>query len=150
MSKGSGREMSAWRLVKAPHASAAFEGEGAFRFGGRWNSRGTRVVYASSSLALAALEFLVHLDPAAPVPELTALRIRIPTAVVAAEESADGGTRLPLAVSRARGDRWAREGKSAVLRVPSVIVPVEDNFLVNPAHPDFTSLRIDLPLPLSL
>lgn len=142
--------MSAWRLVKAPHASAAFEGEGAFRFGGRWNSRGTRVVYASSSLALAALEFLVHLDPAAPVPELTALRIRIPTAVVAAEESADGGTRLPLAVSRARGDRWAREGKSAVLRVPSVIVPVEDNFLVNPAHPDFTRLRIDLPLPLSL
>jgi hypothetical protein len=56
----------AWRIVKERHATTAFSGDGAAQAGGRWNSRGIRVVYASGSLALAALETLVHLNP--PVP----------------------------------------------------------------------------------
>ena len=52
----------AWRLVKARHAAGAFDGEGARLHGGRWNSRGARVVYVSSSRSLAALELLVHLE----------------------------------------------------------------------------------------
>jgi len=61
-----------WRLVKAGRTHSAWDGEGAFRFGGRWNSRGVRAVYASSSLALALLETLVHLDPALPLPAMCA------------------------------------------------------------------------------
>jgi len=55
--------MRAWRIVRQDHGSAAFDGEGAWRFGGRWNSRGTRTVYTSATLSLAALETLVHLNP---------------------------------------------------------------------------------------
>jgi RES domain-containing protein len=53
----------AWRIVREDHRSAAFDGEGAWLFGGRWNSRGTRMVYTSITLSLAALETLVHLNP---------------------------------------------------------------------------------------
>ncbi len=56
----------AWRIVKEKHAASAFSGEGAAKTGGRWNSRGVPVVYASATKALAALETLVHLNP--PVP----------------------------------------------------------------------------------
>ena len=55
--------LRAWRIVKAKHAATAFSGEGAVLTGGRWNSRGVRVVYASSTLSLAVLESLVHLNP---------------------------------------------------------------------------------------
>ena len=53
----------AWRIVREDHGYTAFDGEGAWRFGGRWNSRGTRTVYTSATLSLAALETLVHLNP---------------------------------------------------------------------------------------
>ena len=53
----------AWRMVKEKHAATASDGEGAWLFGGRWNSRGTRGVYTSATLSLAALESLVHLNP---------------------------------------------------------------------------------------
>ena len=53
----------AWRIVKAKHAATAFDGEGARLFGGRWNSPGTRMIYTSATLSLAALESLVHLSP---------------------------------------------------------------------------------------
>ncbi|MFM7805220.1 MAG: RES family NAD+ phosphorylase, partial [Verrucomicrobiota bacterium] len=53
----------AWRIVREDHGYAAFDGEGAWRFGGRWNSRGTQVVYTSGTRSLAALETLVHLNP---------------------------------------------------------------------------------------
>ena len=54
--------ITAWRIVRARFADSAFDGEGARRYGGRWNSRGTRMVYTAGSQALAALEMLVHLD----------------------------------------------------------------------------------------
>ncbi|MCC5808277.1 MAG: RES domain-containing protein [Opitutales bacterium] len=142
----------AWRLVKAVHAASAFDGEGSFRFGGRWNSRGVRVVYASSSLALAALEFLVHLDTAAPVPPLVVFRMSIEVRDIASAAPApdSGKASFPrLAESRATGDRWARAGASVVLRVPSAVVPLESNFLLSPAHPRFSALRISPPQPFT-
>lgn len=52
-----------WRIVREKYAATAFDGEGAYRYGGRWNSQGRRVVYTSATLSLAALEMLVHLQP---------------------------------------------------------------------------------------
>lgn len=139
-------EVSAWRLVKRAYAEAAFDGEGSFRFGGRWNSRGVRVVYVSSSLSLAALEFLVHLDVAFAVPRLAAFPLRIPAGLVEAFSPEDVGNRpkvlTALSESRATGDRWIREARSAAFAVPSAIIPQEINFLLNPAHPNFSKIKI--------
>lgn len=131
-----------WRLVKVAHAASPFDGEGAFRFGGRWNSKGQRMVYTSSSLALAALELLVHIDPAAKWPELLAFPIDLPLS----EITDPPGWKTPPAElppiweTHAIGDRWLAAGASLALRVPSMIVPVESNYLINPAHPRFASL----------
>jgi len=142
------KRLTAWRLVKAKYAAGAFDGEGAFRFGGRWNSKGVRVVYASESLSLAALEWLVHLDPAAALPELVAFRLQIPVASIVDIGEVDPDyasmeeTPLPtLAISRQIGDRWVKAGLSTVLRVPSAVIPVERNFVLNPAHPHFSGIQ---------
>jgi RES domain-containing protein len=144
--------MRVWRLVKASHRQTAFDGEGAFRFGGRWNSRGHRVVYASESLALALLEIIVHLDPARSVPELLAFPVDIPLGCF---DSGDWIGNLcpetlpswdqPLGQTRERGDRWCEAARSAALRVPSAIIPIEQNILLNPAHPEFRHCEIGAP-----
>lgn len=132
----------AWRLVRERHAPSAFDGEGARRFGGRWNSPGTRVVYASSSKALAALETLVHLWP-----PVTAKYVIIPVRfeadlveTLAGKELVEGwNLEPPTGASQHVGDGWVRAGRSAVLAVPSVLTG-ETNYLLNPAHPDFSGI----------
>jgi len=143
--------LRAWRLVKSVHADHAFDGEGAFRYGGRWNSRGTALVYASSSLALAALELLVHLDPAMPVPPLVAFRIDLHADLIL-DQAPPGAPDAPgdLSASRRIGDQWVREGRSLALRVPSAVVPLEHNFLLNPNHPRFPDALIHAPTPFTL
>lgn len=143
----------AWRLVKRDRAATAFDGEGAFRFGGRWNSKGQRVVYASSSLALALLEILVHLDPSRTIPELLAIPIDIPKDLVdhGPKSSLDRighGLPWPLPQTRQIGDRWIRAAKQAVRQVPSAIIPIESNYLLNPIHPDFARCHVGDPQPL--
>lgn len=140
--------LRAWRIVKARHAATAFSGEGAARTGGRWNSRGVRVVYASGSRALAALESLVHLNP----PVLfayTAFGLSFDEQLVeilpAPARPPDWQLEPAPPSCRALGDSWVRESRSAVLEVPSVIVPGEPNYLLNPAHPDFKKIRIGKP-----
>ena len=139
-----------WRLVKARHAETAFDGEGAFRFGGRWNHRGQRVVYASGSLSLAALEILVHLDASSHLPELCAIPISLPPDLLtvknfSAHDAVSGGLPWGLAQTRAWGDRWCTTGETPALRIPSAIVPRESNYLLNPQHPDFSRLTIGEP-----
>jgi RES domain-containing protein len=136
---------TAWRIVKAKYAETAFSGEGAAKVGGRWNSRGQWVVYTSGSLSLAALEMLVHLNPpvsfrwvAIPCEFDESFVERIePTALPKTwrQYPAPGSIRVV-------GDAWLKEARSAVLAVPSVIVPREWNYLLNPAHPDFGRLAI--------
>lgn len=142
----------AWRIVKERHAATAFSGEGAARSGGCWNSRGHRVVYASGTKSLAALENLVHLNP--PVLfRYVAFRLRFEDWLV--EELA--GDRLPgdwrdepaPPTTKALGDAWIREGRSAVLAVPSVILSGEPNYLLNPAHPEFGRIQIGRPEPFA-
>jgi RES domain-containing protein len=140
--------VTVWRLCKRRHA--ALDGEGARLAGGRWNGRGTAVVYASETLALAALELLVHCDPALLPDDLVAIALEIPDGVARRRlEVADlprTWRLFPAPESLARmGDEWARSLGSAVLSVPSAVVPGERNFLLNPAHPDFGRIRARRP-----
>ena len=138
----------AWRIVKAKHAATAFSGEGAAKNGGRWNSRGVRGIYASSTKSLAALETLVHLNP--PVPfKYIAFRLQFDAALVEKVPvnrlAADWRVEPPPPSTKAIGDAWVREVRSAVLALPSVIVPGELNYLLNPVHPAFKKISIGKP-----
>jgi RES domain-containing protein len=142
-----------WRLCKREHA--AFDGEGARLAGGRWNRRGTRLVYTSESLSLAALEILVHCDPALLPPDLVAIPADIPDSL-RIERLDDASLprdwrRSPAPDSLARiGSAWAAAAQTPVLSVPSAVVPRERNYLLNPGHPDFVKIRKGDPQPFSL
>lgn len=128
--------MRVWRLARRAHA--ALDGEGARRYGGRWNSPGLPLVYSSSHLSLAALEALVHFDVDEVPGDLRAFAIEIPDALAQEQVSPDklpiGWTRQEFA-TRAFGDEWLAAARTPVLVVPSAIIPEETNVMVNPAHP---------------
>ncbi|MEN9840207.1 MAG: hypothetical protein RL376_7 [Verrucomicrobiota bacterium] len=130
-----------YRLTRVSRQFEAFTGEGAKRFGGRWNSPGLRVVYTSGARSLALLETLVHLDTAAPLPLFSFVQVELAPEDIEALPPDAFARRDDLAQSRALGDRWLRGTRSLALAVPSVIVPQEFNYLLNPAHPRFATLR---------
>jgi len=135
----------AHRIVKARHARDAFNGQGARIAGGRWNLPGDAVVYASSSLALAAIEAFVHLGDDGIHIEFVCFRIEIPDAVAVARcrrPPTSWRAEPPQPASMRYGSNWLRRQRSAVLEVPSAIVPSESNYLLNPRHPDFALLRV--------
>lgn len=108
--------------------------------GGRWNSAGRRVVYTSQSLALAALEMLVHIPADLAPADLVALTIEIPDDLfVDVFESAtlpgDWNNYADSEECRLVGDAWVAAGSAAVLQVPAAPVPQEHNFLISVAHP---------------
>lgn len=142
----------AWRLVRESHAEAAFTGEGAAKYGGRWNSRGRHVVYASASLSLAALETLVHLVHPVTI-RYAAFRVEFDEALLEqfppGRLPSDWDAYPPGPASMAVGDEWLREARSAVLAVPSVIVAHERNYLLNPAHADFGKIAVARPEPFA-
>ena len=136
--------ITAWRITKRKHAKTAFRGEGARLYGGRWNSPGIPVNYASESQSLAALEMLVHLDSSDILENYIVFEIGIDEKLIIEVSTAQlpGNWRK----ERARelwlmGDDWIRSVASAVLRVPSTWIPSESNFLLNPRHMDFERLH---------
>lgn len=145
-----------WRLVKKRHAevSDAFDGDGARRYGGRWNLPGTRMVYTAQSLSLAALEQFVHLGPEDNHIQFVSFRVEIPEdlSIYKLEPDklpADWRMEPPPDSTQRIGTQWAESGSSAVLRLPSVIIPTEYNYALNPTHPDFRRIRIEEPKPFS-
>lgn len=139
-----------WRIVKEKHASNAFDGAGAKRYGGRWNPHGLAAVYLGGSLSLAALETFVHLTAEDARLRFVAIRVSAPDNI--AVEALDvkilpGNWRgePPPAASQTVGGEWLRAGRTALLRVPSVIVPHEANYLLNPLHPDARRLVLAMP-----
>ena len=135
--------MVLWRITN--HVSLA--GDGGMRASGRWHTRGRRVVYCSESPAAALLEILVHFE--IDVRELPTryrlLKLDAPDtlmveAVAAADLPADWREQTDL--TRATGDRWLRAGRSALLRVPSVVVPETFNVLLNPGHGDAAQVAV--------
>ena len=141
---------TAWRLSKTRYLATAWDGEGARRTGGRWNGIGTAVVYTSGTLSLALVESLVHL-PSGVLPAYSAQRVEYDEALLAVLEDsdlpADWRAHRPPASTQAIGDEWVLAKRSAVLRVPSVVVPLESNYVFNPRHPDFSRVTVGPPMP---
>jgi len=144
----------AYRIVKAKYAGGAFDGEGARLQGGRWSATGTRIVYAAGSMSLALLEILVHLQNAAALSAYVVIRVEFPDNLVGDLDPsllpANWRASPAPAGTMKIGDDWVRESRSAVLRVPSVIVPREHNFLINPGHQDFSRITIGDPARLDV
>jgi RES domain-containing protein len=118
--------MRLWRISRAIHAAEVFSGDGAKLFGGRWNSQGVRVVYTSPSLALAAVETFVNLEPNLRPDDLVSILAELPTAVTTERLEQKS---LPRKWYERRdeslrtfGDRWIRAGKTVALHVPSAAI----------------------------
>ena len=143
--------MRLWRICRRLHAADAFSGEGARLYGGRWNSPGVRVVYTSTSLALAAVETFVNLEPNLRPDDLISIEWVVPDEIKTQSVAVDS---LPRTWNKAKdeslrsvGDTWVRAGKTVALYVPSAAIRGEWNALINPAHPEFSKIEILEPRP---
>ncbi len=136
--------MRAWRLTRAAYASDPLSGRGAAMAGNRWNSPGTRVAYAATSRALAALEMLVHVTRETVPPDMVFVPVDVPDRLVREATGLPGDwADLPYGPNgRGFGDRWVADGRSLGLLVPSVVVPAERNLLINPRHRAFGRVRV--------
>jgi RES domain-containing protein len=144
--------MRVWRLCKAKHAADPLSGSGARLYGGRWNHKGIRMVYAAESLALAALECLVHFEQNDMPNDYVAIGIEIPDSIssrnLAVKDLPKDWQDIPGPESlKALGTQWVRAGKEAVLIVPSAVVPMEKNILINPEHPESVGIKLQTPFP---
>jgi RES domain-containing protein len=123
------------RLAKRKYAT--LDGDGAKISGGRWNSPGTALAYTASCSALCALEYLAHVST---LPSgLVLLLIEIPD-TLEIERIADAP--VDSLASRRIGDEWAASRATAILEVPSVLVPRQKNYLINPAHALFGAIQV--------
>ncbi|HEY1411199.1 MAG TPA: RES family NAD+ phosphorylase [Rhodopila sp.] len=131
--------MLAWRLCRRPHAD--LDGEGARRFGGRWNSPGQPVVYLAEHPALATLEVRVHLDlPLELLPvDYVLMHVDVPDSV----NNQTGGHQAEVPADTVSvGNAWLGEAQTPVLRVPSILIPHSWNILLNPRHAEAGRARV--------
>jgi RES domain-containing protein len=123
----------------------AFSGEGAMRFGGRWNTPGRRIVYTAGSQSLVILEILAHLEDLELLHRYSLFAVQFDAADV--EKIAPGALKNwwsypPPRKVQEFGDGWVVRAAAPVLRVPSAIVPAESNYLLNPSLAGFARLAI--------
>ena len=136
--------MRVYRLIKSKYADNPLDPRGAKLYGGRWNSKGMAVVYASDSIALAALEKLVHLHRNDVLNHFVLCEIALEYEVIMtlAEDTLpkDWRNDPPPSSTMAIGDEWLTSGESLALAVPSTVVPQQFNLIINPNHPGFRKL----------
>ncbi len=141
--------MRIWRICRKRYAGAAYAGEGARLYSGRWNSKGVRMVYTSTSLALAAVETFVNLEPKLRPDDLVSIEAELADSLrterVDLKSLPPDWYQLRDESLRHFGDNWIRNTNSAALYVPSAAIRGEWNVLLNPAHPDFAKLRSHAP-----
>jgi RES domain-containing protein len=143
-----------YRVLRKDYAHAPFDGKGAYRYGGRWSSPGTRISYASEHQSLAMLEYFVHLDQDDPPSDLVLAVADVPEELIAERVAVSdlpaSWREYPAPAELAvRGDDFVRKGERCVLLVPSVLAPGENNCLINPAHPGFQKIVVRDVEPLS-
>ncbi len=147
-------KLSAWRIVSPRWSERAFDGEGARRYGGRWNPVGTRMVYCSEHRSLAILEILVHLPAQMAGLEFHLYEVSFEASL--AEQlnihKLPGDWNAPFICQETQqlGADWQKKAKSPVLKVPSALVPGEYNYLLNPMAADFRKLSFEGPVPFAL
>ena len=138
-----------WRIGTdtVTYTANNLDGKGAERTGGRWNPKGIPMVYCSETIALACLETVVHLNNTLPLNHYL-VKIEIPEAIWKSvnkhppKPPAVGWDAIPPGkVSQDYGRDWVKTGITAIIRIPSVIVPEEWNVLINPAHPDAFKIK---------
>ena len=137
-----------WRITKERHfLKDPLSGEGARRYPGRWHPPGRAVVYTSESLSLAALEAFVHLPARRHLPS-DLIAVRIGVAGISNLRVEGGGlpggwaSVFPIAATQAIGARWIDGASACGLDIPSAVIPSERNLILNPAHPEFHSVRV--------
>ncbi len=146
--------ISAVRITKAKHKKQAFSGMGTQLASGRWHHKMVPMVYCSDTLALAALEVFVHLQEEAKRIKFISFEINIPENLILEIETiatlpARWRGQPPGAVTKKIGSNWIIAMSSAVLSVPSTIIPSERNYLLNPLHPEFSKIIINNPVSFS-
>ena len=144
--------MLVWRLSHRAHS--AFDGEGGLVQSGRWHRVGVRIIYTSEHLSLAALEFFVNIgpdeQPVQPAGRSAEIPDDVPRDRLTAADLPRQWRRIGSAETRDRGMQWLEQQRTAVLIVPSAVVPQENNCILNPAHPDFARIRVHKIEPFSL
>ncbi len=136
-----------YRILRKRFAKRPLDGEGAYRFGGRWSSPGTRLAYTAEHMSLAMIEYFVHIDPEHAPRDLVLVAADIPDSVsrssVSLKQLPANWQATPAAPELAAiGDRFVRERRTAILIVPSALAPAESNWLINPAHTHTARIRI--------
>jgi RES domain-containing protein len=138
--------MRVWRIGRFTDTDK-LSGLGGLYVSGRWHHGGHRVLYTSSTPSLAALEVLVHVDPALAPSGLGLLEIDVPDDIVV--EACDAAKLTPQwqdfpppTELQDFGSKWLEEHRTALLSVPSAILSIEKNYLINPEHKDASRIRI--------
>jgi RES domain-containing protein len=142
-----------FRVLRAAYSRAPFDGEGAYRYGGRWSSPGTRLAYASEYQSLAMLEYFVHLDPEDSPEDLVLAIAEVPEELsrerVVAGRLPANWRETPATPELAQlGDDFVKKAESCVLLVPSALATSEYNWLINPQHPEFRRIMLRSSEPL--
>ena len=138
-----------YRIADSRHP--IFDGAGAAALGGRWNSPGRRVIYASETYAGALLEKLAHTNIGRVPSNQVYVEIEIPESVeieILDSAGLPGWDQAGRQASRSYGDAWYDEQRSAVLLVPSMITRVERNVVINGNHPLFPKIKASEPRPV--
>ena len=120
-------------------------GTGAKLFGGRWNSTGLKALYTTEHISLAVLEILVHVKSYRQPTDYHLITIEIPETaeiITIDHDKLKRNWKDDLTHGQYIGDEFLIANQSLVLKVPSAIVEQENNFLINPAHPDAEKIKI--------
>jgi RES domain-containing protein len=145
------RTVRAYRIGAANNRYPIFDGMGSMLFPGRWNTSRTRLIYCSEHYSTALLEKLVHTNTGTIPTNQQWIEITIPvgtTYEIVTPYSLSGWNHAAQKISKSFGERWVKEKRSAILFVPSIIAPVENNILINEAYPQFSTITISLNHPV--
>lgn len=147
--------MRVFRVERKKYLNSTLKGIGAaLAEGYRWNSLNTCLVYTAESRALATLEVSVHLDLSEDLPtDRYYIEIEIPDDIQILEVEvgdlpANWDSRPPILETQYIGDDFVKNSNAAVLKVPSCIIPQENNYLINPNHPDSSRIKVISVVPL--
>ena len=139
-----------FRVLRAAYARTPFDGEGAYRYGGRWSSPGTRLVYTSEHQSLAMLEYFVHLDPEDAPDDLVLATADVPENLsrqqIKTREMPVRWRETPAPPELAHiGDEFVKKAETCLLLAPSALAVNENNWLINPQHAEFRKITLHAP-----